>query len=229
MNFVLENKNRFGSRFSVLLWLLLTVTAIFQANAQNDNISGKDIDENPKLRLGVKTGISLSTLESAELSNQLLRPTMAVGLYGNYMVSKKMILQVEMNGILKGSRFNYAQAVSLKRLSLFYFDMPVTAHFQAKKNSKLLPFGGVQPSLIFRKDAYKTQEEVPQPVIIDIKNYDLALCGGILYKINQKVGVQLMVNYGLININNQITVPFYPYLGNGSKLFNRNLQLCLVF
>ncbi len=197
--------------------------------AQNNNVSGKEFDENPKIHLGVKAGFSLSNLQSTELNNKSARPAMVVGLYGNYILNKKVTFQLEMNGILKGANFHFSQASSLQRLSLFYLDLPILLNYSTKKTSKIIPFSGILPSIILRKDAYKTQEAVPQPVDLDLKKYDFAFSAGVLFKINTSVGLQLQVNYGIININNRLEIPFYPLLGNGNAMYNRNLQLSLVF
>ena len=197
--------------------------------AQNDGISGNDVDENPNLHLGVKAGLGFSNIQSSELDGKRIRPGMAVGLYGNYLIKKKILLQLEVNGNLRGANFRFEQASSLNRLSFFYLDVPLIIHYSRHKNSLFLPFAGVQGSLIFRKDAYKSGEAVPQPIDLDIKNYDFSLTAGILYRMYPKIGLQLQANFGLVNINNNLSVPFYPYLGNGSTMYNRNLQLCLVF
>ncbi len=198
-------------------------------NAQNDGISGNDYDDNPNMRLGVKAGIGFSNIQSAELQGRRIKPGMSVGLYANYLVKKRFLFQAEIDGNLRGANFRFPQASSLNRLSFFYLDVPLTVHYYFTKKSLVLPFVGMQPSLIFRKDAYKSQEVVPQPVVLDIKNYDLAVTAGILYRFHPKVAVQIQANYGLININNRLTIPFFPYLGLGTPMYNRNLQLCLVF
>lgn len=201
---------------------------------QNDGISGEEYRENPNAHLGVKAGLGFSNIQSEELTNKTTRPSMAVGLYGNYLFKQKILLQVEFNGSLKGANFSFdGVSSSLNRLSLFYLDIPIIVHYSFVKKAKLLPFLGVQPSVIFRKDAYKSQEIVPQPVVLGIKKYDFAVTAGLLYKMHPKVGLQLQFNYGLVNVNNkapnQLILPFYPYLGKGSPMYNRNLQLCLVF
>ncbi len=213
--------------------LLLLFLVYINSYSQNDGISGNDFNDNPNVHLGIKVGIGLSNLESDELTNNQIRPGMAVGLYGNYFFNKKVLLQIELNGNLKGANFNFDSASSLNKLSLFYLDMPVFIHVAIKKDAKFLPFIGLQPSLVFRKDAYKSQEFVPQPVSIGIKKYDFAVTAGLLFKISSVVGLQIQFNYGLININNpipnQLRLPFYPYLGRGTTMYNRNFQLCLVF
>jgi hypothetical protein len=213
-------------RLSLLFVLFLVPSLTF---AQNDGNSGLDFDDNPNLHLGVKAGVGFSNIVSSELSTSRVRPGMAVGLYGNYLIKKKILIQLEMNGNLRGAKFKFDKAASLNRLSLFYLDVPLIVHYKINKNAKLLPFAGGQASLIFRKDAYKSDEQVPQPANIDIKKYDLALTAGILYQMHPKVGLQLQLNFGMLNINNRLTLPFYPYLGNGDPIYNRNLQLCLVF
>ncbi|MCX6189190.1 MAG: outer membrane beta-barrel protein [Bacteroidetes bacterium] len=214
----------------LVLFLFLMDTAVY---SQNDGISGNDFDINPNLHLGIKAGLGFSNMESAELTHKKTLPGMSVGLYGNYLFGQKLLLQIELNGNLKGANFSFTQASSLDKLSLFYLDMPVIVHYVFIKNAKLLPFIGFQPSVVIRKDAYKTQEVVPQPISVGIKKYDIAITAGLLYKLNPSVGLQIQFNYGLMDINNkppnQLTLPFYPYLGNASRIYNRNLQLCLVF
>jgi hypothetical protein len=219
------------SRVTTLFILALFLGVGVQA--QNSGSDQYEFRDNPDLHLGVKAGIGFSNLVSSELTGNSVRPGMVVGLYAGYVFKKRTFLKVEFNGNLKGSLFNYSQAASLEKLSLFYLDIPITVHYYFVKNAKLLPLLGVQPSIIFRKDAYKTQEAVPQPVSVGIKNYDFGIVGGVYYKLNKHVGVQLLYSYGLLNINqkapNQLALPFYPFLGNGSPIYNRNLQLCLVF
>jgi len=214
-----------GFIFSILIF----ISCVFTGNAQNDNLSGEDFTTNPNLRLGVKAGLGFSNIQSAELTNKSVRPGMAVGVYLNYKMARQWNIQVELDGNLRGANFNFDQASSLQRLSLFYFDVPVTLQFIHSKEATFIPFLGIQPSLIFRKDAYKTQEFVPQPIALDIKKYDLAASGGFLIRINANLDFQVLMNYGILNINKNLTLPFYPYLANKSPMFNRNLQLCLVF
>lgn len=225
--------NKINFHFDGIVKSIFTLFLLFfigiDLRAQNDGISGNDIDENPNVHLGVKAGIGFSNIQSVELNGRRIRPGMSVGLYGNYLVKKKFLFQLEFNGNLRGANFKFTQASSLNRLSLFYLDMPITMHYLFVKKAKVLPFLGVQPSVIFRKDAYKSGEAVPQPVNLDIKKYDFAITAGVLYRMHPKVGLQLQANYGLININNNITLPFHPFLGKGSTMYNRNLQLCLVF
>jgi hypothetical protein len=229
MSFNPEIKNPYTRIVKTMLPLFLLFFITSRINAQNEGISGIDFDDNPNFHLGVKAGIGLSNIESSELLGRRIRPGMSVGLYGNYLFKKHFLVQIGFDGNIKGANFSFTQASSLQRLSLFYMDVPLTVHYNYSKNSKLLPFIGVQPSLIFRKDAYKTQEAVPQPIVLDIKNYDFALTAGLLFRLDPRVALQLQFNYGVVNINNKLSVPFYPYLGNGSPMYNRNLQLCLVF
>lgn len=219
------------NRFWVLIGtMLLWMTAAW---AQNDNLSGTDFDDNPNLHLGVKAGINFSNLKSTELTNKSPYIGMDVGLYANYKVRKKLALQIDFVGNVKGANFNYGPASSLNKLALFYLDVPITMQFSFIKNAKLIPYFGIMPSVVFRKDAYKTQEAVPQPVSIGIKKYDFGITAGLLYKMDPRVGLQLQFNYGLIDVNNpapnQLVLPFYPYLGGGGSIYNRNLQLSLVF
>lgn len=210
--------------------MLFWITAAW---AQNDNLSGTDFDDNPNLHLGVKAGINFSNLKSVELTKKSTYIGMDVGLYANYKLSKVLALQIDFIGNVKGANFNYGVASSLNKLALFYLDIPITMQFSFVKKAKLIPFVGIMPSVIFRKDAYKTQEAVPQPISIGIKKYDFGVSAGLLYKMDPRVGLQLQFNYGLIDVNNpapnQLVLPFYPYLGGGGSIYNRNLQLSLVF
>ncbi len=223
--------NSTPNRFWVLLGMMLFwITAAF---SQNDNISGTDFDDNPNLHLGVKAGINFSNLKSAELTHKSTYIGMDVGLYANYKLNKVLALQIDFIGNVKGANFNYGTASSLNKLALFYLDIPITMQFSFIKKAKLIPYVGIMPSVVFRKDAYKTQEAVPQPISIGIKKYDFGVSAGLLYKMDPRVGLQLQFNYGLIDVNNpapnQLVLPFYPYLGGGGSIYNRNLQLSLVF
>lgn len=215
------------------VWLGMMLFCITAAFSQNDNTSGTDFDDNPNLHLGVKAGINFSNLKSTELTNKSTYIGMDVGLYANYKLNKVLALQIDFIGNVKGANFNYGTASSLNKLALFYLDVPITMQFSFVKKAKLIPYVGIMPSVIFRKDAYKTQEAVPQPISIGIKKYDFGVSAGILYKMDPRVGLQLQFNYGLIDVNNpapnQLVLPFYPYLGGGGSIYNRNLQLSLVF
>lgn len=216
-------------KYFTLLFLLLALSGIKGYGQNTGNEMGDDWDVNPNLSFGVKFGYNLSNLESAELPASNYKSGMVVGLSAQYAYKKHLKLRMEANGCIKGGKFNYSQAEALDKLSLFYFDVPLTLGYNISKKVNLTPFLGVQPSLVFRKDAYKKGEAVPQPVVVNILNYDLGLVGGFYYGLSDVVGLQLMAQYGVLNVNKSLTLPFYPYLGAGKPLYNRSVQLCLVF
>ncbi len=217
------------ARSFLLLIFSLMIFGI-QGVAQNTgNEMGDDWDVSPNLNFGVKFGYNLSKLVSEELPSSNYKSGMVVGLSAQYAYKKHIQFRGEVNGCIKGGKFSFTPAESLEKLSLFYLDVPLTVGYRVSQKIKLTPFAGVQPSVVFRKDAYKKGEAVPQPVIMNILNYDLGLVGGFYYGISDVVGIQLMAQYGVLNVNKSLTLPFYPYLGAGKPLYNRSLQLCLVF
>jgi hypothetical protein len=214
-------------RSLVILLFLLPGFASQSQNTGNETGEEWDIPEN--IHLGVKVGLNVSTLISTELNHPILKPSMVVGLALGIVKRNKFFWQLELNGSFRGARYSYDSAASLNRLSLFYLDMPLVFHLAVDKKKKYWPFIGFQPSLILRKDAYKSDELVAQPVSVNIFDYDYGYIGGLLYKIDKNFGLQLMLYYGALNINKRLTLPFYPYLGRGEPMYNRSIQFSLVF
>jgi hypothetical protein len=211
----------------VILFFMLTGIIAWSQNTGNESGDFKELPDN--IHLGVKVGLNISNLVSAELIKPRLKPSMVVGLSASYLKAKKYLWQFEINGSFRGARFSYDSAGALDRLSFFYLDVPLMFHLAVDREKKIWPFIGVQPSLIIRKDAFINNDPVSQPIGINIKNYDLGLVAGAFYRVNDILGFQLMFYYGFLNINRSLSLPFYPYLGSGKPLYNRSLQISLVF
>lgn len=199
-----------------LVFILFFTLAWMSINAQQYQKSDEmfDADGRPQ-KLGIKGGLNFTGMPSRELpegqrdtsfaTHRLLNPKLTYGLhvgaYYRWQISPRIHNQIELAASFRGSRFDNLDSNGYSRISLFYLDMPVLFHISLDKKKQNNLVIGYQASYLIRGQIFVGRDVLASFSQVPFKKWDHLFVGGYHFNFD-RVGLNILLKYGIRNINN---------------------------
>jgi hypothetical protein len=220
--------------FLILLVLLISVFVLpvsgqTEADATDDDddigtLVQPEID--PDIKAGIKLGSGISMLVGAETSTSRPYFSLIGGGYLKYKFKKHWFTQPEAMVSRRGSNFRNG-ADGYARIQLYYLDAPVLLGRGINKDNSTIILTGLQYSRLLNAAVFRQKSIVPEGRTPRINKDDLLVAAGAQFH-TPFVGFQLMLKYGLMNIN-QGLIDGLPPANKGLNLNNLIFEFNLLF
>lgn len=192
------------SVFFILLFLLISVTGFSQ---QTDTTNANEVDEgiivkpdnSDPFKIGIKIGAGYSGMLGTELQNSVGRVGVDGSIYLRYRFKSKFTLIGELGASFRGSSFNNGDT-GYSSIRMYYLDIPVYGAFPISKNKTTFILAGFQYSHLLNANMYVGRNGLPNPSSPALKTFDVLPLAGIQFNTDW-VNIQLMLKYGLVNLN----------------------------
>ncbi len=193
---------------------------------------GRDEEElvkpeiNPESKLGIKLGTGITTMVGGEPKNP--RPAMYLtgGLFGRLRMKHNWSMQGEFVVSLKGSNFNNDPG-EYGSIKTYYLEAPVMLLKGLNPNNTSNIVFGLQYSRLLNAVQYKVDGALPESESPGIAKNDLVAIGGAQFH-TPFVGFQLLLKYGLLNINDGFSGSLPP-LNTGKSVHHITFEVSFIF
>lgn len=206
------------SKFSSLILLLLPICLLSQEVPEEENNKSNKEHVGVKLDLGI-SGFrnNLNDVENNTHYENLIAPTMNIGVFYSYELSNKLTLGLEAaySHILHKFEFDYYSTSNFTdkatvQIRTSYFTFPIYVGY---KFDKLSVNAGMRIGLELSNRVITSggDDIGTYHTTISFKEYDFGPRLGFLYEVSEKVGVELLYYQGLQNLVDYDTGDFDLY------------------
>jgi hypothetical protein len=193
-------------------------------------------DNSAPLKLGIGFGTGYSGMLGNELLHPIGRVSLQGGLYLRYRFKKNWGVHTGLGASFRGSNFNNGPS-QYSSIRTYYLDVPVLFTYAFTQSQETLVVGGIQYSYLLNASMYVSTSSLPAPDPPGFNKNDLALVGGMQFN-TPYVAFQLLLKYGLVNINldqpwpidknNTATSPTLP-ANSGGSIHNFVFEINFLF
>lgn len=198
------------------------------------------MDADDDTRIGVKVGPGFNWLAGSAFTrdNERFHPKVRAGLTTSLYVKSRLtdffhlfdrrhnvanwFFTFEVGAAYRGGNFKYQvpsnggwvtsaqDTAAFNRMPLFWVELPMYVSWDIGNKQKWEVFSGFKTSLRGAGELYRTNNISPYDARLDLTKWQLSGVGGVNYK-GQIIGLQLMGNWGLTNVNKGLVIDQYLY------------------
>lgn len=179
-----------------------------------------------QITIGLKTGLSLSSVQFPEPSESKARLAYYGGLQSEFNIDRKFLIQPELLYSVKGYKFLATAYSSGGRLSLNYISVPLLAGYRPVENLKIL----LGPEFNFLASAKSRFDNTDHDLYKVYKKFDLGINAGVAFQLQKKLGIEIRYCHGITYLlEGMVTDAFGNEIGKVKAGKNKVLQAGLFF
>lgn len=203
-----------------------TDTTISINSEDDEGVIVKPDDSDP-LKIGIKIGTGYCSLLGSELQHPAGRVGVDGSVYLRYRFKSKLVLTGELGASFRGSNFNNG-IDEYSSIRMYYLDVPAYLSYPVGKTKSTLLIAGLQYSYLLNANIYIYTNGLPNATPPALKTDDILPLTGVQFNTDY-VAFQILLKYGLLNINSGLLGPDTKPAYKGGDIHNFAFEINFLF